>query len=435
MKNATKVILSGVLAANLLLTVPSVTWPQPAAAASSAATATSAQTPLSKEYGAYLQEKYDIAVGEKWTRGQYSTALNAIASPATSAEKAIVLTGKTSDRLKAAEAVALALRAADLEELAYTYSADKTKATLVKLKLGWKTGDYATDKAKTLAAAVDTGLLASEHYAEIKNDGAASAALTTTLLGKVLEAKGQYKHYLGYTTDADILVKLVDAYRTSDIIQAPELRKVVDEALKQNIVTGYNLKDSRYDANFLDSLSIVYGHSDFKHALQLIGLLRSENIKAKVQFEPKTSAFVYLKEWGDPGESDLFEVVQIENGNYIEYAKEYDLAFEFASIADKSRFDRLILSYAKKNEDNQPGLIYGSWWQPLYYSSTELKNYKKITNNKIASGNYYAQSFSLKEQSATVTEGFKKIDPAAKIDNYDFWVDVPFFNYLQGESK
>jgi len=97
-------------------------------------------------------------------------------------------------------------------------------------------------------------------------------------------------------------------------------------------------------------LSITYGHSDFKHALQLVGLLRSEKIKAKIQFEPKTSAFIYLKEWGEPGESDLYEVVEIENGNYIEYAKEYDLAFEFASAADKNRFDKIILSYARKTK-------------------------------------------------------------------------------------
>jgi hypothetical protein len=31
----------------------------------------------------------------------------------------------------------------------------------------------------------------------------------------------------------------------------------VDEALERNLVTGYNLKDSRFDANFIDSLSLV----------------------------------------------------------------------------------------------------------------------------------------------------------------------------------
>ncbi|QTH44684.1 hypothetical protein J4772_09965 [Cohnella sp. LGH] len=432
-KHRSKSIVALSLAAALVWTTPAAFLPQHVAAAEIATFADSVLSPQAQEYADYLQEKYGIAVAASWTRGQFADALNAVVSPGT--EKAIVLTGNTSEPLTAIEAVSLALKAADLEELAYTYSANKAKVSLAWVKLGWTSEEYAADKAKILAAAVNTGLLVSSYYPEIRNDAVAPSSLAAVLLGKVLEAKGLYKRYLGTTTDADILVKLGDAYRTSDIIQAPELRQIVDKALKQNLVTGYNLKDSRFDANFLDSLSVVYGHSDFKHALQLVGLLRSEKIKAKVQFEPKTSAFIYLKEWGDPGQSDLFEVVQIENGNYIEYAKEYDLAFEFESTYDKERFDRIILSYAKKNEDDQPGLIYGSWWQPLYYSLTELGGYKEIANNKISAGKYYAQSFSLKDQSASVTEGFKKLDSSAKVVSYNFWVDGPFYNYLQGESK
>ncbi|MDG0812578.1 hypothetical protein [Cohnella rhizosphaerae] len=255
------------------------------------------------------------------------------------------------------------------------------------------------------------------------------------LIGQTLSVQGLYKHFLGYASDADIYAKLQDAFAQSDIIQSPELQAVVDAALERNIVTGYNLKDSRYEANFIDRLSLVYGHSDLKHAIQLIGLLRSEGIDAKVQFEPKTSAFIYLKEWGEPGESDLYTVKQIANGNYIEYAKEYDLAFEFANAGDKQRFDGIVAAYAKKNEDGQQGLLYGSWWQPLYYSLTELPGYRKITNNKIAYGHYYAQSFSLQSSSQAVAAGFREIDPSVTVASYDFWTDVPFFNYLNGESK
>jgi hypothetical protein len=387
-----------------------------------------------KEYALFLKEKYKVVFPEKITRGQYLSAITATLGSAPSAI-AVSTTAKASDRLSAIEAVQLSLKAADLEELAYTYSKEKVKKALAKLKLSWKANVYGSKSAQQLAAAVDNGLLPAEYYGLIKNNSAVSSSLSTVLLGKVLEAKGEYKHYIGYSSDTDIYSKLNDAYRTSDIIKAPSLQKVVDEALKQNLVTGYNLKDSRYDANFVNSLSVVYGHSDFKHAIQLIGLLRSEGVNAKVQLEPKTSAFIYLKEWGDPGVSDLYEVVQIENGNYIEYAKEYDIAFEFGTSSDKSRFDQIVLQYAKKNEEKQPGLIYGSWWQPLYYSLTELANYKKISNNKIEQGIYYAQSFSLKEQSAAVTSGFKKLDPSIKVINYDFWVDGPFYNYLKDESK
>lgn len=426
-------------------------------AAAPAAAKVQAHEVQASEYAAFLKDKYEIALTAGLTKGEFLAALAealnvqpaekphaftdlAASDPLYADAAALYALGViTTDavgagqRLSSVNAVQIAVKAAGLKELAYTYPASKTAAALAKVKL--KPEWLGTTAAQEVAAAVDTGLLPSSYYGEIKLKGGASAALAEVLIGQTLSVQGLYKHFLGYASDADIYAKLQDAFAQSDIIQSPELQAVVDAALERNIVTGYNLKDSRYEANFVDSLSLVYGHSDLKHALQLIGLLRSEGIDAKVQFEPKTSAFIYLKEWGEPGVSDLYTVKQIANGNYIEYAKEYDLAFEFANAADKQRFDGIVAAYAKKNEDDQQGLLYGSWWQPLYYSPTELPGFKKITNNKIEHGHYYAQSFSLRSSSQAVAAGFKEIDPSVSVKSYDFWTDVPFFNYLNGESK
>jgi hypothetical protein len=65
---------------------------------------------------------------------------------------------------------------------------------------------------------------------------------------------------------------------------------------------------------------------------------------------------------------------------------------------------------------------------------TELTDYRLIANNKIQKGYYYAQSFSLKEKSADVANGFKQIDPTVDVIRYDFWADAPFYRYLNGES-
>jgi len=410
------------------------------------------------EYAAFLQDKFGLSLSANVTKGDFLVALakslrleptaDAVefkdlpsSSPYYGAAKALyqqgVLTSDTvnaSERLGAANAVQIALKAADLEELAYTYPEAKAAQALAKLPLNKLAASLGLKAAQELAAAVDTGLVPAAYYEDLKPGAKASVDLANVLIGKTLVFKGQFKHYIGYVSDSDIYTKLTDAYNSNVIIKSEELQKVVDSALEQNLVTGYNLKDSRYDPNFVESLSLVYGHSDLTHALQLIGLLRSEGIDAKVQFEPKTSAFVYLKEWGDPGVSEQYEVKQIANGNYIEYAKEYDIAFEFANAADKDRFNDIVLAYAKKNKEDQAGLIAGSWWQPLYYSLTELPDYKLITNNKIEAGRYYAQSFSLKEQSQAVIDGFKKVDPSVVVEHYDFWTDVPFYNYLNGES-
>ena len=44
---------------------------------------------------------------------------------------------------------------------------------------------------------------------------------------------------------------------------------------------------------------IRYGHNDIDHAAQLIYLLRREGFDPKVQLTPKSSAFLYLDEWGE----------------------------------------------------------------------------------------------------------------------------------------
>lgn len=411
------------------------------------------------EYSQFLQSKFNISVANGISRGQYiqdlATALqlsqeksdatftdvpssHKLYKAATALYENGILSSTTihpNQKLDARSAVYFAVKAAGLKELAYTYPPAKVKTALAKLNI--KPASLSTQTGQELAVAVDSGLLPKSLYSALtaSQSTAPSPVFVETLLGQVLQFKGQYKHYLGYTSDDDIYAKFQDAYNTSRLIQAPELQQLANKALEENLVTGYNVKDSRYEANFIDSLSLNYGHDDIKHAVQLIGLLRSEGISAKVQFEPKTSAFIYLKEWGEPKSTEDYHVSQIANGNYIANAKEYDLAFEFANTADKNKFQKVILAYAKKDSEDQKGLIYSSWWQPLYYSQTAIKDYDVISNNKITQGNYYVQSFSLKEKSAEVAAGFKALDPSLKVDSYQFWVDGPFFNYLNGDSK
>lgn len=445
-----KFLLTAALSLSLVVASQSVSY------ASVATTPITAKEISSSEYAAFLKDKFGLTLPKNVSRGEFFLDLVRSAkfgpadeqvvfkdlessSPYYNAAKALYQNGvlasdtvNASKPLSAVNAVQVAIRAAGLKELAYSYP--KAKAEKAVSKLPINTSSFSLQTVQELAAAIDTGLLPPSYFNQLKPGATVTSDLANLLIGKTLVFRGQYKHYIGYVGDSDIYSKLTDAYNESAIIKSDKLQKIVDTALEQGLVTGYNLKDSHFEPNFIESLSLVYGHSDLKHALQLIGLLRSEGIEAKVQFEPKTSAFVYLKEWGDPGVSDQYEVKQISNGNYIEYAKEYDIAFEFNNTADKQRFNAIVNAYAKKNKDGQTGLLAGSWWQPLYYSLTPLSDYKVITNNKIQIDRYYAQSFSLKEQSQAVIDGFKKVDPSVNVEHYDFWTDIPFFNYLNGES-
>ncbi|MDT3427589.1 hypothetical protein J2Z22_003152 [Paenibacillus forsythiae] len=332
--------------------------------------------------------------------------------------------------LTQSNAVMIALKASGMKELAYTYSPEKTKRSLAKIRIA---GNPTLSKqaAQELAAAIDLGLLPSDALLSFSLTKPASSDFASALLDQILAFHGQSENYLGRISDPDIFRLVYQAWLSRDIMEDKPLQSVVDQALKQQMVTGYNLKDSRYSPHFNPDLTVTYGHSNIVHALQLIGLLRSEGIDAKVQLEPKTSAFIYLKEWGPQD----YKIVEDHDGISIAYSKEYDLSFEFQTVKHKNDFQRIVLKYSKKDSEDQSGLIVDSWWQPLYYSNTVMPDYKLISNTKITNGSYYAQTFSLPAQTAAIAEGLKQIQPGIQLESYSFWVDEPFYRYLEGDYK
>lgn len=394
------------------------------------------------EWNSFLQQQYGVTFDKTVTREQFEKALLKIVSATTSisekdlSAKTFLPASKDSSKLLVWEAVSAAAKAAELKELGYTYSEEKVATALKKAGISYKKGGTLTlQAAQELAVAVDTGLVSANALKSASVEGAVTAELASQLLAKVAEFHGSAKNYLGTIADEEIFGKLAQAWNESQIIKAGELQELVDKGLKQNLITGYNLKDAAFDPHFDPQRTITYGHSDIAHAIQLIGLLKSEGVDAKVQFEPKTSAFIYLKEWGEPVQTPDYQVVQIENGNYIAYAKEYDLSLEFDSVEAKKKFQPLVLKYAKRDQEDMTGLLKASWWQPLYHSRTETADYAVITNNVLKDGRYVVQSFSLNAESPKVVEGFHKLNDKVKVETYKFWVDQPFFNYLNGESK
>lgn len=392
---------------------------------------------LVDEYKNYLKYTYDITVPDIITQEYFINTIQKILDIDYSTIDTNINTNDLNKRLTYEDAISITVKAADLKELAYTYPETKVKSTLLNAKISsYKSEKVVSDKLKELAVAIDTQIIPLDMYSKLaKLENSVDSDFTTVLLGKLLTFRGQYKNYLGNISDPDIYSKVYKSWKSQNLLQADDLRNIVDQALKEDIITGYNVKDIRYNPNFDPELSITYGHTDINHALQLIGLLKSEGIDAKVQLEPKSSAFIYLKEWGEPEEFPDYQVVQIENGNYIAYSKEYDISFEFNNKEQKNMFQDIIFSYAKRDQEDMSGLIIGSWWQPLYYSLTNLENYEQITNNYVEKDNFIAQSFSLNDKSNEVVEGFKKIDPNIKVTTYKFWVDKPFYNYLMGDYK
>lgn len=331
------------------------------------------------------------------------------------------------------EAVLHIVAAASMTELAKTIAPKKSRRILTDYALN-STGNPKYDQA--IAAAVTTGLVDSSWYTQNIIDRTLDSDDLSYLLQSALNFQGETTSYLGRTSDASIYGAIMNSWKNYNIVQVPDLLAIVDKAVIKGIVTGYNVLDSRDNANFDPALSITYGHNDIKHALQLIGLLQSEGLDAKVDFQGKTSAYVYLDAWGTPVENDTLKIKKIPGGNYVAYAKEYNLTLEFNSAADKADFNRVILAYAKKDTKNEPGLIYASWWQPLYSSATQMgEGYRTISDHVIIFGLYEVHPFSLNQNAQKVVADFHKIDPNLKIKSKVFWVNQAFYNYLEGKSK
>ena len=327
----------------------------------------------------YLEDKYGMHFIGWTTKGEFVSALATVlnldyteqsskiddALPGTKYFKSAnalykngVLTENKLDadsRLIGSTAVSLAVRAAGLKELAATYSKAKTDVALSKL--GLSSAKIQLPLSQELAVAIDSGLLPLSWYKEIRLSEPVTTEQAAVLLAKVLSFHGDYPpaHYLGYIADEDIYGKVYATWKNAKLIKDEQLLELVNKGVAQGLMTGYNLRDKENAHQFDERRTLRYGHDNITHALQLIALLKSEGLNAKVQFETKTSAYIYLKEWGEPVLTPNFAVTPLDNGNYIAYAKEYDISFEFPTVEQKEAFQTIIFKYAKKDRENQTG--------------------------------------------------------------------------------
>ncbi len=333
------------------------------------------------------------------------------------------------DELTYGQAIKLAVKAAHFEELSLGYSQEKIEGKNISEEINEEDRAY-------IACAVDTNLITQEALDYVQESITKEQAIN--LLMAVADANGKGRHYLGYTNEADIYGKILKAKEEAVLFENDKLQAIGEQAVMNGVTTGYNLLNKNYSANFIPELTLRYGHSTMIHALQLIGLLNSEGIVAKVQLEPKTSIFEYLPEWGEvPPATPDYRVEVVNDNLMLAQSLEYDLVFEFETVDDKIRFDTLINTYAKLDDENPEGegMLLASWWQPLYVSSTEMEEgYKVIYNNVITDGDYTLNPFCLEGDKEKVLEDLQAIDPSIEVEQIKIWCNDAFYRYLSGES-
>ena len=375
----------------------------------------------------YLEEYFNVSVGEDLLTAEgFSEALTLVAG-----EEAKGIKEYTSlDVLKAS------VDAADYKELVLTYPKEKIENRLKEHGIEFK-GE--NEDAAYIAAAADTGFVSKEIAEKAAKEEAYEEEDIVEILMSVAEVNGDARNYLGMSDDKEIYAKMDQAWNSFLLFDDGTLSEIGKNAVLGQVTTGYNLKSNAYNARFLKDLTLQYGHSDIKHAHQLIGLLNSENIVAKVQLEPKISIYEYLPEWGPiPETTPTYEVRQYED-RYLVYAVEYDMQLEFDNTDDLNRFDEVINNYAKKNKGNEEaeGLIAESWWQPLYTTvRTDMPEeaYHELADCVIENGMYSLHSFCVAEDQAQVVENFEQLSGDLKVTPVARYCNTAFYHYMTGDD-
>jgi uncharacterized membrane protein len=341
-----------------------------------------------------------------------------------------VRAAKGHEEISHIEAIEMLIKLADLEELAYTYDAAKMNSLF---------HDVISDEAilsdvqlQYLAVAVDLGLVFKgkirflDMHASLTKDFAYHLLFKTTLF------VNNKKKFIGYVTEPDIISRLEEKWNSAGMIPNPDIANVMNDLIRKKIISGYHLKMAEEVANFDHHLKITYTHDNFKHVKQLIGLIISENIQAKINIEKKYSTFIYYKEW------DITENLSVEPINdkiFLASRFESDIVFEFSSPDTKDHFRGVTNDFAKKEYNRTKNILFQSWYEPLITSDVPLNSYNRINEITIQHGSYMILTFVAEETLTKALDKLSEFYDKSMIRSRSVWVNDDFYLYLKRDWK
>lgn len=371
----------------------------------------------------YLHHFYDVSFTEESVSQQaFHEALAKIGQPMETDSQEAPFTVEA--------AIVSLVKAAGMKELALTYPEEKIQASLST----HQQQGISPEAAAYVACALDTGLVSSS----LEMTAPLDAQTAHDFIMKAVDVLGKGRQYLGWTDQPEIYSKVMTAWNSFTLFEEATLDSIGVGLIKEEATTGYLLTYSGNDAGFMPEYTLQYDHSNITHALQLIGLLASEGLQARVQLEPKTSVYEYMLEWGPIGDpTPHYAVLEVSEDLYLAHSVGYILSLEFTNLGDKQAFDGLIEAYAKKYEGNEDalGLIAGSYWQPLYSSRSFMPDpaYVEIRDIGLSYNGYQLNSFTLKEHVALMKETIQAMSDL-RINKEKLWTNAAFHRYLTGSD-
>ena len=203
------------------------------------------------------------------------------------------------------------------------------------------------------------------------------------------------------------------------------------ESIEQGISTGYNIMPEDRWPQFDPAKTLIYGHNDLKHARQLYALCYSEGLRPKISFLHKKSAFLFRDDWGEPS----VPLIQLDNGERLITALEYDLCIEFENPSDIDRFYELVTRYAKKDTADEPGLIHGAWWQPFYRTFQPSSFGNQLTVQLVRYQGYRTNLMSLPKDAPEKNAKLKAMNANWTVESIDIWVNPAFYRFQLGDYR
>ncbi|MEJ8751616.1 cell wall-binding repeat-containing protein [Lagierella sp. ICN-221743] len=210
------------------------------------------------------------------------------------------------------------------------------------------------------------------------------------------------------------------------------------ELITKNEATGFNIISKDYANSFDKSKTFVYSQDSIENVNQLLAILRMEGIKGKVAIEPKSSAYEYRKEWGEPAPAtDKYEVVKVKDNKMIANSIEFNIYIEFENKTDMQKLDKLVIANGMKTKDMPKGenRIADSWWVPLYSTTAEMgEGYGNLIDNRIEKDNLILHTFTLEKDSEKVIKTLNETLKGSTATAVKIWVNNPFIDYIKGDN-
>ena len=210
-----------------------------------------------------------------------------------------------------------------------------------------------------------------------------------------------------------------------------DFEALLGQVMVAGLSTGYNIVPQSLWPQFDTRTTVIYSHSDWQHARQLVALLALHGLTPEVTPLVKQSKFLFRDEWGEPER----ELPRLANGQRVVDQLEFELFLHFEGPEQIERFGELVTQYAKRDSEDEEGLLHGSWWQPFYRTFEPIEQYHRLVVMLVSYRGFRVNLLSLPDQAEDRLTKLRALSDEWRVTPYDIWVNPAFYRFQLGDYR